>query len=295
MRRTTSIKLLLIFLILSACEFSYSIDREIKTKHTSKPNGINCQNIDIERQAKVVTDNNTFFYGERIDISFRNIKGLKEIDQKIYPTMSIHIIKNEKDTVLFNDNVLNHLEEGTDKIPLDLHAYFTASLPYRNKEQYKAYIKVSDTKGEGTYTYELPFTIKESDLFKVTNQNIQYSSIYLWNQSKQQGIFNDEIEADDSIMLIMEGLDGFEQENGNVFPILSIDLKDAKGKSVAHSDNLFKEYENKGVNPEKFKEQIYASLTFDKGRMRNPYKLKVILKDKNSLKRIIVTSELNFK
>lgn len=295
MKKITLICIVFVSLSFCACEFSISTKKEIKTNYISKPNGIKCQNIDIERQAEVVTDNNTFFYGEKVYLIFNDIKGLKKEGEKVFPGLSMFIVKNEKDTVFSKTDLLSNLNSGTELSPLQLKASFSSVLPYKNNEQYKIHINIWDKKGESTFTYELPFIVEESDVLDITSNEITYSSIYLWNESSKKVVLNNEVNRNEKLMLILEGLEGLEQKNGNIFPILSVDLKDAKGKSIIYSDNLFKEYENEGVNAENFKEQIYTAITLDKGRMRNPYKLKVAIKDKNSLKRIVVTSELNFK
>ncbi|MFY0631698.1 MAG: hypothetical protein JXR05_15140 [Flavobacteriaceae bacterium] len=293
MKRITLIKLILLSFLFSACEFSYSVKKADTTNYTSKPDGLNCKNISIERQADT-NDNNIFFYGERVDIIFENVTGLKKINEKVYPKMSLFIIKNEKDTILFNNDLFEG-QEGVEETSLNLRAYMVAVLPSNSGDRYKAHINIKDRNSDGSFFYELPFKVEKSNLLKVVSKNVEYSNAYLWNQNKKKGIFNKTIDLETPVMLIIEGVDGFEEKEGKVFPILSIGLRDADGENVIDSGNLFKDYGKNGVSAKDLKEQLHAEFTLNSGIVNNPYKLKVILKDTKSSKKLIVTSELNFK
>ncbi|WP_034057588.1 hypothetical protein [Lacinutrix jangbogonensis] len=114
---------------------------------------------------------------------------MTKLEHKTYPGLSMYLVKNEKDTVLSESNLLKNLKNGTDLYPLQLQANFKTGLPYKNNEKYKIHVSIWDTKGDGKFTYELPFTIKENEFLNIENTGIEYSNIYLWNKTLKQTVF----------------------------------------------------------------------------------------------------------
>jgi hypothetical protein len=288
--RTSS---LLIFLItFSSCQFNQSVNTDLTTGAYSRGDGIGCDDVVIEINGEA-KKRNEFIFGEKVNLIFGNISGLTSLDNKTYPGLSMHIVKNEKDTVLSNPNLLKSLNDGTDLFPLQLQANFTTALPYQNKEKYKVYVDIWDKKGDGKFTYELPFIIKENDLFNIENNGIEYSSIYLWNETLKQPVFENNVSSQHSFILILNDIQGLELTDEKVFPIFSLDLTDNNGNKILSNPNLLSVYEEVGVNPKDLKSQVTAKLTFTKGKMNNPCRLNAKLKDKNSSKEINISTELN--
>ena len=212
-------------LLCTSCQFNQSAHKDLSTGAYSRGNGIGCDNVRIEISGTSET-RNEFVYGEKVDFVFNDIRGLQNIDGKFYPGMSMHVVKNEKDTILSKPNLLENLKQGTDLSPLQLRAHFRALLPYENEEDYKVFVKIWDQKGEGTFTYELPFTVAGNNLLKIQNDGIEYSNIYLWNESSEQPVYHPNVNFKDLYILILEGIEGLSEENGKVYPIFSIELMD---------------------------------------------------------------------
>ena len=275
----------------NSCQFNQSVNTDLTTGAYSRGNGIGIDDVDIEINGKI-EKRNEYVFGEKVNLIFNNISGLINSENKTYPGLSMYIVKNEKDTVLSNPNLLKSLENGTDLSPLQLRANFTPALPYKNNEKYKVFVNIWDRKGDGKFSYELPFTIKENDLLKIENKGIEYSKIYLWNETNKQPVFDQNVSSEDLLILILDDIDGLELSNEKVFPIFSIELIDNKGNKIISNPNLLSDYENEGVNPEDLKNQLTAKLTFTKGEINNPCKLIVKLKDKNSTKEINIRTEL---
>ena len=158
--------LLIVIATFSSCQFNQSVNTDLITGAYSRGDGIGSDDILIEING-TVENRNEFSYGEKVNIIFNNITGLKSIDDKTYPSLSMHIVKNETDTIFSNPNLLNSLNNGTDLSPIKLQANFSTGLPYKNNEKYKALIEITDKKGDGKFNYELPFTIKENDLLNI--------------------------------------------------------------------------------------------------------------------------------
>ena len=281
--------LIIVIATINSCQFNQSVKKDLKTGAYSKGNGIGIEEILIEINGKE-ENRNEFVFGEEINIIFRNVSGLKSLNKKTFPGISMYIIKNEKDTVLSHPNLLKN---GTDLSPLELRANFTTALPHRNNEKYELKIEIWDKKGNGKFNYELPFEIKKNNLLEVKNKGVQYSNIYLWNETLKQTVFDNNISSKHQFILILNEIEGLKLTNGKVFPIFSIDLQDKNGNKLLSNPNLLSDYEKEGVNPKDLKSQLFAKLNFTNGKINNPCKLVAKLKDRNSLKEINISSKLN--
>lgn len=285
--------LLLIALVsLYSCQFNQSVNKDLTTGAFSRGDGIRINDVTIEVNGKV-DNRNEFIYGESVNFVFNNVMGLKNSNGKTFPELSMTILKNNQDTVLFHANLLENLNTGTDISPLQLQANFIAALPNKNNETFKVIVIISDKIGEGKFRYELPFIVKESNLLDVKSKGIAYSDIYLWNESLKQPVLDNNISFENLFILILNDVEGLEVINNKVFPIFSIDLIDSDGSIILSDQNLLSAYEKIGVDPEDLKNQVTANLSFTKGSISNPCTLTAKLKDKNSTKEINIFTELN--
>ncbi len=292
MQNIKSIILLIIIVTFSSCQFNQSVNTDATTGAYSRGNGIGIDEIIIEISGE--TENRSeFVYGEKVNIVFNNVTGLTNSDGKTFPELSMHIVKNEKDTVLSNPNLLKSLNNGTDLSPLQLHANFRTALPNKNNEKYKVFIEITDKKGDGTFNYELPFTVIENDLLDIKSNGIEYSTIYLWDETLKQPVFKNNISSEHLFILILNDVEGLELTNEKVYPIFSLDLTNNNGNTILSNPNLLSAYEEVGVNPKDLKSQVTAKLSFTEGKIHNPCTLNAKLKDKNSSKEINISTQLN--
>jgi len=292
MQKIRTLTLLIAIVTFNSCQFNQSVNKDLVTGAYSRGNGIGVDDITIEINGE--TDNrNEFVFGEKVNLIFNNVSGLTSSDGKTYPELAMYIVKNEKDTVLSNPNLLKSLNNGTDLSPLQLQANFISALPNQNDEKYKVSLEITDKKGAGTFNYELPFTIKENDLLNVKSNGIEYSTIYLWNETLKQPVFDNKVSSEHLFILILNEIEGLELTNDKVFPIFSIDLTDNNGNKILSNPNLLSTYKEEGINPKDLKSQVTAKLTFTKGQINNPCRLNAKLKDENSEKEINISTELN--
>ncbi|MCX2680105.1 hypothetical protein OOZ15_09160 [Galbibacter sp. EGI 63066] len=295
MKRTILAGIILLSLFFNACNFNQSVNKDMISGAYSRGDGISCDEVVIQVNGKNEKRNH-FVHGEKVNFVFNNISGFKKEGGKIFPGLSLFITKNEKDTVLTYPDLLKDLKEGTALSPIKLQANFIAVLPYRNKEKYKVKVSIWDKKGEGTFLYELPFTVEENELLNIDSKDINYSHIYLWNESLKQPVLDNQVNQENQLALILEGLDGLTVKNGNVYPVLSIALIDNNGNKIISDSNVLSKYELEGINAEAFTEgQLPVTITFSSGQINNPCKLVARLKDKNSDKKLNITTELKVK
>ncbi|MCF1422936.1 hypothetical protein [Mangrovimonas futianensis] len=292
MQKIKTFTLLISIATIVSCQFNQSVEKDLTTGAYSRGDGIGVDDIIIEINGE--TDNrNEFVFGEKVNLIFNNVTGLTYSDGKTYPELSMYIVKNEKDTVLSNPNLLKSLKNRTELSPLQLQANFITALPNYDNEKYKVYVEITDKKGNGAFSYELPFTVKKNDLLDIKSNGIEYSTIYLWNETLKQPVFDNEVSSEHLFILILNEIEGLELTNDKVFPIFSIDLKDNNGNEILSNPNLLSAYEEEGVNFKDVKSQVTAKLTFAKGQINNPCKLTAKLKDKNSEKEVNISTILN--
>lgn len=292
MRKTRILSLLIAIITFSSCQFNQSVNTDLTTGAYSRGDGIGIDDIIIEINGEA-DNRNEFVFGEKVNLVFNNVSGLNNSDGKTFPELSMHIVKNEKDTVLSNPNLLKSLNNGTDLSPIQLQANFRTALPNQNNEKYKVFIEITDKKGDGKFNYELPFTIKENDLLDIKSNGIEYSTIYLWNETLKQPVFDNNVSSEHLFILILNDIQGLELTDEKVFPVFSLNLTDNDGNIILSNPNLLSAYEETGVNPKDLKNQVTAKLTFTKGKINNPCRLNAKLKDKNSSKEINISTELN--
>jgi len=158
--KINKIMLLLLLTILSSCEFHQATKKDLNTGAVLKENNLKCAEVSLEQNNNIVKTN-TFSYGDEIVIVFNAVTGFKkQSNNLVYPAMSIKIIKNKKQIVLSEPNLLKDIK-GTDLTSLRLNASFNANFDYETSGKYKILIKIWDLKGNGTITYEYPFKLKK--------------------------------------------------------------------------------------------------------------------------------------
>ncbi len=295
MKRIPFIGLLLIGWIFNSCEFNQSTHKDLTTGAYSKGDGIGCDDIVI--QVNGANENrNQFVYGERVNFVFENVTGLKRKNGKVSPGLSLYVLDSKKDTVLSHFDLLADLKKGTDKFPLEINANFIAAFPRQDKENYTVFIKIWDKKGEGTFQYQMPFTVKKNKVLKVTSNAIDYTDIYLWDETKQLVVANKNVSLKSQLILLLEGLDGLEVIEKKVFPAMSIEIVDRNGNPIISNPNLLEEFGDEGVDYDVFKtSQLPITLTFSTSSVNNPCQLKVSFTDLKSDRRIDISGELVIK
>ncbi|SEB36063.1 hypothetical protein SAMN04489761_0118 [Tenacibaculum sp. MAR_2009_124] len=290
-------KLFIVFMLVVAeffmsCNVNKSEHKDLETGAYSKGNGITCKNVQITTNGKLVKKNQ-FVYGERVNLVFNDVKGLKKLDSLIYPGLSMHIIKNEKDTLVAKPDLLEKLKNGVKLSPLQLRAAFKAALPYKNKEEYKVLVNIWDNKGEGRFSYQLPFSIEKNKVLNVQSLGINYSKVYLYNETLKQIVTSKEINSNHTFILVVERVDGLIQKDQRVFPVFSIEMGDSKGNKIISNTNVLERYESGGVLADDLKVgRLTAKITFTKGNFNNPYKLRAKFGDRNSSKKIDILGNL---
>ena len=148
----------LMLIVLSAC--NQSVEKNLKTGAYSRGDGLTSDYIFIYINGEQ-KNQNTFDLNSKIKVAFEEMSGFNKENGKTFPGMSMKIVANQKDTIANFPDLLADLKNGTDLNPLTLNASFTTVPEYFDTtKKYKLYVKIWDKNGDGTFSYELPFTVK---------------------------------------------------------------------------------------------------------------------------------------
>jgi len=144
----------------AACEFNQSVNTDLITGAYSRGDGIGCDEIYIIVN-DTIKNTNEFGQGDELAIGFGDVVGLKKDDNgNVFPGLSLVLIDGKTDTLLEEKDLLASIdEEGTNLSPLELSASIALHIPVKTEKDYHVHIKIWDKKGEGTFVYELPFSV----------------------------------------------------------------------------------------------------------------------------------------
>ncbi|WP_456462024.1 hypothetical protein [Lutibacter sp.] len=293
--KQSNIILVLILVTITSCEYHQSTKKDLTTGAVIKENNLKCTGVTIKQNTKIVKTN-TFSYNDEIVIIFDEVTGLKKQSNNfVYPAMSMSIIKNDKEVIISEPNLLKDLN-GTDLTPLQLSASFKASFDYETPGAYKTIIKIWDLKGDGTITYEYPFKLKAADdeaFIIQKSEGVIYKNIYLINKSNNK-VVGKVLDVKNTYSLIFEGLKGLNNTD-MVYPDFSVKITDNNGKLVYNYTHLLKQYETVGVDAKLVEKSLFTNISFQNISIANPYHLTALVKDLKTNNYIQVKSVFELK
>lgn len=292
MLKAKTLSLLVVVITFTSCQFNQSVNKDLTTGAYSRGDGLGCGDVEIRINEKAVSRTD-YIFGEQIDLIFQDVTGLTRVEGKTFPGLAVHIIKNEKDTVAFDPDLFKDQVNGNEFDPLELTAFFRANFDYEQSDKFEVHVNIWDKKGDGTFAYELPFTVKDNELLAIESKGMAYENIYLWNETIKQPVVDGNVNTQHEYYLLLRGVDGFEQIDGKVYPAFFIEITDSTGNTVLSNPDLFSEVVNAGIDPQELKAQIYAKITFSEGAINNPMRLSAKLTDNNSDNEVSVQAELN--
>lgn len=288
MKKTLSV--ILISLLLTGCQFSKSVKKDLISGLTTTGNVLTCNDVYLSINNERTT-RNSFNYGEIVNLEFSDIKGFTKENGNVFPLMNILVTDKSGDTVLFTDDLYSEYPDGLNFSPLKLTADLTVAAPMHSDENYTLSVNIGDKKGPGTYISKLNFTVKSNDKIRSDPKGVTYDEIYLYSKGKEKVITDGKIDFDDNIYILVEGLKGFKEDNGLVFPGLSLSAVDSEKNPVLKNDDLFSEYTETGVALSDFSSRVSAQFKISGTVFSNPLTVEIIIWDKKSDSRLIVSTD----
>ncbi len=285
------ISTLIISLAFISCDFRKSVQADLKTGIITKGDGLSCEEVWLSVDEQEI-ERTTFVYGEMFLIHFTNMEGFKKEGENAFPGMLMWVTGEGGDTIFQTEDLYSDYLNGINLDTLSLKANLTIGNPMHSNNQYTVYIKIWDKKDKGTFTAEMPFNIIENEKIKIEKNKISYDEIYLYSVNRDKVIIDGEVAANEVIYLLFEGLSGFSESDGIVFPGMKFQALDNEKNILMEYDDLFSSYTETGLNSLDFRTQIYISLKFP-GQAVNPINCEAILFDKKGNSNIKVTTDIN--
>lgn len=276
---------------LFSCEFKKSVNKDLITGLTTQGDGLSCENVYLSNGEQKLS-RNSFTYGEKFYLNFENIDGFQKPEDHVFPGMQLFIISQAGDTVLKENDLYASYADGMNISPLVLQTNVTAGNPIHSNNNYALYINIWDKKGEGTYKAKMDFDVIANAQINIESNNISYDEIYLFSQESKTVISDDNAKLNENIYMIFEGLEGFKEEDGKVFPGLSIKATDANGGTILEERDLIGE---SGMEFSELKSQIAPNFIFTGADIKNPVSCEIIIWDKKGENRIKASVKLNLK
>jgi len=283
--------LFLIFPVLGNCQFSKSAKKDLLSGLSSTGSNISCEDVYITVNNERTT-RNSFIYGETFYLNFSDVTGLTKENGNVFPGMNMIVVNDLGDTLMHTDDLITNYPDGMNFSPLLLTADLTVADPLKSDGKYTVIINIRDRKGKGTYRSKFDFTVKKSDRIAIESAKVAYDEIYIYSQGNDKVIIDNKIKFNDNVYIIIEGLKGFAESDGMVFPGLNIKATDAAGNVVLDSDDLFTEYSVSGIATSDFAERVSAHFSVPGTQFNNPLHCKLTVYDKKSDAKIKAATDL---
>lgn len=287
----TALLMILSLFTLQSCEFDKSVNVDLMSGISTKGDGLSADNVFLTVNDEEIT-RTSFIYGEIFYLNFNNIGGFKNEGEFVFPGMKLEIVSSEKDTVMQKDDMYANYTEGIDVSPLLLNTNITVANPMLSNKNYTLYVTIWDKKGKGTFKAEMDFDVVHNDKIIIENNNVTYDNIYLFSANDKVTITDNNVNLNDDIYLMFEGLNGFKEEDGRADFGLSIKATDAEGTVIIDEENLIGE---EGMEITELNNQIAPNFTFSGADIKNPINCIISIWDKKSDAKIDATVNLELK
>jgi hypothetical protein len=293
---------IIISLILLSCNSKKPINKELATSKDpatgiiTKPDGLSCNDVWLSIDEEK-TDRITFIYGEKINLNFNmDIDGFNKVDNSVFPGMLLKVMDETGKTIMQTEDLYADSLNGINRSPLLLKTNFTLVKPIHSNNKYTFFIKIWDKSGDGTVIAEVPFNVINNERINIETKYISYDEIYLLSADRDKVITDGAIYFNETIYLVFEGLSGFYENNGKVFPGSKVRVVDFSNTPIMSYDDLYYLYTKTGINSDDFKSQIHMKMKLNEGTVNNPINFEVTIFDKKrSVAYIKVTTELSVK
>ncbi len=289
MKNRNQILTLAILGLITACNFSTSVSKDLMTGLSTKGDGLSADEVYISNGDDRITDN-TFVYGNQVFTNFENMDGFVIENGKIYPEMQVVVVSKAGDTVLQNANLLGG--KAIEGVSANLNGNVTLAAPIYSGDTYLVKYTVTDTKGDGVFTSELELELERDSKIKLNESGLSIKEAYLFNQENRTVITNGQIGFENNVLLDLQGLSGYELLNGSASLGMFVKVIDAKGKVILDLPDLL---ENRELTETQIQKGLGSTVIIQKGMLANPITWEVKVWDKNSGATLTVKTEVQVK
>ena len=228
-------------ILLSACNFSAGALKDLKTGFVLTNKGLSCSSYSLKRNGQPLTDKD-IRYGEKVTMLLQDVYGFTEKEGLVYPGMQLDV-KDEKGVVVssFTDILADVAKSGV--TPLQARvltaAYLSGPPDVKPGHAYTMSVHIWDKQGKGVIDASLPLDLKYPDTtgLVLTPQGIKANMAFMTSDAGR--IQNGHLPAEGHGGINFQGLTGFVEENGKVFPGGSLVVYDASGKELLDTGDAF--------------------------------------------------------
>ena len=283
---------LIILLIVTGCQFSKSVKKDLASGLTTKGDILTCEDVYLTVNDERTT-RNSFVFGEIFTINYNDMRGFAKENGNVFPSLKMVVTDQSQDTVFYTDDLYSKYPDGMKYDPLRLTADLTVASPIYSNGEYTLIVNINDRKGSGTYSSILKFSVKPYDkIITEKKGNAEFKEAYIFSQGKDEVITDGKIGFDDNIYIIVEGLKGFTEENGLVFPGLSLNASDSEGNKILDNADMFVEYTETGVAASDLTSRVSSHFSLTGSEFKNPLHAEMVIWDKKSSAKVILSTDL---
>lgn len=275
---------------LGSCDFSKSVHKDLQTGMVTRGNGLSCDEVYLTVNEEVYKSK-TFTFGETFYVNFSNISGFNRVDGAAFPGMSIRVTGQDGSVIIDTDDAYDQFSGGFPHDPLLLSANLDLGAPMRSDAEYHLEIRIWDKQEEErVFSAEMDFHIIPNVLLEVEKVHLSCYDIYLYSQQRDQAVTDGRIGLNETIHVIFNGLNGFIEEDGFVYPEINMQIENADGEVLARLENLVgDDY----FTPVEIKE-VFAACHFQISdqSLKNPITYRMELFDKKGEGKISLLTKL---
>lgn len=287
--RTVVVGLLLIGVLIASCSFNKSASVDFMTGISTKGDGLSVDDIYLSDDKKRL-ETTEFEYGQKFYLNFNDIIGFKKENGAVFPGMEFIVLTKENDTVMYNKDLYSgQTGSGFKLSPIALNSNLIVANPIKSNEEYSLICKIWDKKGEGTLKTEMDFNVIPNPKITIENNGLSANEVYLSSITNNRVITNEIITFDEKVQIVVEGLNGFTEKNGQTELDLSMKLVDANGNVLSENTNLLGD---SSINANMVRQAVSSYFTLTKGRLKNPVTCHVEITDKISGSKMSINTEL---
>ena len=205
-------KFLLNLTLLFIASYCYSVNTKDNSVSSSGLNcfGVNFKENHIELKTNVLkTDGN-------LEIEIVDIKGFTVINGNANANFTMCVINSQNDTLLTFKKVF--LLDPNKKFNLLTNLKISV-IPYLVVyEKYTILLKVDDNASDKYLSCSFPFNIKHNSFLKTSSEVLNFSHIYLWNETKKEIIHDNILFKEEKYKLLIYGVENFKELKEKIYP-----------------------------------------------------------------------------
>lgn len=239
--------------------------------------------------------NHTLIYRENLTVSLSNVTGFTPVESDLSQDWKryeerYYVVKSGGDTISSGYT-------GANLPKSDFNFSLSLDHPFKKNSDYVLYYRLRDVSSDKWVSLTYHFSVEPNLQIVTAPQGLSYMRVRVVDTADNR-IKAQEIPAESAIFLLVEGVRGFEEKDGKVFPLVTYEVVDAYDNQVLYERNILEEFEETGIDPEKLAAHaipIGIFLNTNDMTVKNPWQVNVIISDLNSTHRLDVSFKVDVK